>query len=340
MAYALPDATDGRSDATARLVAGSRLVFLALTAAFGLGAVAGTDLSMRAQAAVYLGLMGTVSLWHGGFEHVANLKGRGERFQARYLLAYLVLVALAVGAYLVAPVAGFAVAVAVTVFKGGYGGLAVLDRLTDAELTHLRRPNQRAVAALVRGGAVMVVPYVFHPGIYGAVAGMMVGFFDPAAAGRIGPLFSAGVRALVGGAYAGVAAAYLAYAYRRTGGRAWLVEAAETGLLVAYFAVVPPVVAVGVYFPCWYAARQVARMAAAGEGDPAMGRVAARVLRGGAAPWLGAVAILAGLATWLPGPRSPVEWVALYSVFVAAIALPHVVVGGWLDRTQGIWHVD
>jgi hypothetical protein len=50
--------------------------------------------------------------------------------------------------------------------------------------------------------------------------------------------------------------------------------------------------------------------------------------------------VLAGLVYWLPGPTSAVGWVALYSVFVAAIALPHVVVGGWLDRTQGIWAVD
>ena len=340
MAHALPGRTTGGADTTARLVVASRVVFLVLTSAFGMAALAGTRLSMPAQAAVYLGLMGTVSLWHGGFEHVANLKGRGERFQARYLAAYLVLVAVAVGAYLAAPVIGLTVAVAVTVLKGGYGGLSVLERLADADLDHLRSPRRRAVGALVRGGAVMVVPYVTHPGIYSTVAGAMVAFFDPAAVGGVAPLFAPTLRGVVGGAYVGIALAYLAYAHQRTGGRAWLLEAGETLLLVAYFAVVPPVVAVGVYFPCWYAARQVARMADAGDTEPALGRVAVRVFRGGFLPWVGAVAILVGLAVWLPGPRSSTGWVALYSVFVAAIALPHVVVGGWLDRTQGIWAVD
>ena len=340
MAHALPGRTTGGADTTARLVGASRVVFLVLTSAFGMAALAGTRLSMPAQAAVYLGLMGTVSLWHGGFEHVANLKRRGERFQARYLAAYLVLVVAAVGAYLVAPVVGLTVAVAVTVLKGGYGGLSVLERLADADLDHLRSPRRRAVGALVRGGAVMVVPYVTHPGVYSAVAGAMVAFFDPAAMSRVAPLFAPTVRAIVGSAYVGITLAYLAYAHQRTGGRAWLLEVGETLLLVAYFGVVPPVVAVGVYFPCWYASRQVARMTAAGESHPSLVPVAVRMLRGGFLPWVGAVAILAGLAVWLPGPDSATGWVALYSVFVAAIALPHVVVGGWLDRTQGIWSVD
>jgi Brp/Blh family beta-carotene 15,15'-monooxygenase len=168
----------------------------------------------------------------------------------------------------------------------------------------------------------------------------MVAFFDPGAVGRVAPLFAPWVRGVVGGSYVGITLAYLAYAHQRTGGRAWLLEAGETLLLVAYFAVVPPVVAVGVYFPCWYAARQVARMADAGDADPALGRVVGRVLRGGFLPWVGAIAILVGLAVRVPGPDSATGWVALYSVFVAAIALPHVVVGGWLDRTQGIWSVD
>jgi Brp/Blh family beta-carotene 15,15'-monooxygenase len=335
MAHALPDPLRSGDGATARILLGSRAVFVGLTAAFAVGAVAGVSLSVRVQSLAYLGLMGTVSLFHGGFEHVANLKGRGERFQARYLVAYVVLVAASIGLFLVAPAVGLVVALAVTVFKGGYGGLSVLRRTTGEELVHLRAWRGRAVGALVRGGAVMVVPYLFFPGIFSTVAAEMVALFDPNAFGRVAPLFGTEARALVGGWYAGLVAAYRLYGSLATGGRAWRAEAAETALLIAYFAVVPPILAVGVYFPCWYAARQVGRMTAAGE-DPTLSAVARRVLRGGVAPWLGALAILAGLALWL-APATPLSWVALYSVFVAAIAVPHVVVGGWLDRTQGIW---
>jgi hypothetical protein len=40
-----------------------------------------------------------------------------------------------------------------------------------------------------------------------------------------------------------------------------------------------------------------------------------------------------GDATLLPG------LVAFYTIFVCIIALPHVVVGHWLDRTRGLWYV-
>lgn len=320
---------------TTRIVTASRAVFLALTVGFAVGALAGVSVPMGAQAAVYVGLMGTVSLLHGGFEHVANLRGRGDAVQVRYLAAYVVLVAAALGLYLVAPVLGLAVAIAVTVCKGGYGGLSVLRATTDADLAHLHTRRGRAAGALVRGGAVMVVPALASPGVFSAVAAEMVAVFDPAAVDRVALAFDPAVRRVVAGWYAGLVVGYLAYAALRTGGEAWRLEAAETALLVAYFAVVPPVVAVGVYFPCWYAARQVARLTAAG-GDPTLAGVARRVVRGGLLPWLGALAVLAGLAVWRP-PTGPTAWVALYSVFVAAIAVPHVLVGSWLDRRQGIW---
>jgi Brp/Blh family beta-carotene 15,15'-monooxygenase len=338
MSNALAGRAHARGTPTARLLVASRAVFVALTVGILAARVVGAAPSMRVQAVAYLGLMGTVSLWHGGFEHVANLRGRGERFQWRYLGAYVGLVGAAVVLFFVAPVVGLVVAVAVTVFKGGYGGLAVLRQSTAADLNHLRTWRGRAVGALVRGGAVMIVPYLFHPGVYSAVAAEMVALVDPAAAGALGWAFGAGVRWLVGAWYTGLVLAYLAYAHQHTTGAAWTAETAETLLLLAYFVVVPPVLAVGVYFPCWYAARQVARMTAANDGRVGLGTVLARVARGGLLPWLGAVAILGGLAVGLPNPpATPTQWVALYSVFVAAVAVPHVLVGGWLDRKQGIW---
>ncbi|PSP20292.1 hypothetical protein BRC62_00200 [Halobacteriales archaeon QH_10_67_13] len=47
-----------------------------------------------------------------------------------------------------------------------------------------------------------------------------------------------------------------------------LADAIEIGLLIAFFAVVPVVLAVGLYFPLWYTARQVARSVAVGRGRP------------------------------------------------------------------------
>lgn len=320
---------------TDRLLWGSRVLFLVLTVAFTLGTAAGVTVPLSVQGVVYLGLMGTVSLYHGGFEHVANLRGRGDSFQARYLAAYIVLLAGALALFAVAPVAGLLVAVAITMLKAGHGGVAVRSRVRDGE--GFDALPARVVGAAVRGGAVMVVPYLAAPGVFSAVAAAMVGLFntDP----NLWWAFEPTTRGLVGGSYVGLILGYFA-ATRSTADRvAWRSELAEVGLLVAFFAVVPPVVAVGVYFPCWYATRQVARLT---DGDPeaTAGDAARRVLRDGALPWVGALAVLAGLAVWLPTtPTSSVGWVALYSVFVACVAVPHVVVGAWLDHTRGIWSV-
>lgn len=340
----LPGATT--TGPTRRLLRASRILFLVLTAAFALGAVGGVGLPLSVRAAVYLGLMGTVSLYHGGFEHVANLKGRGDSFQGRYLAAYVALLAGALALFAVAPVAGLVVAVGITMLKAGHGGVSVRRRMRETDrdavadepsgATLDARPA-RVVGAAVRGGAVMVVPYLAAPSVFSAVSYEMVAFF--AADPSVGWAFTPTVRGLVGGAYLGLLVGYFAATYDGTDRAAWVGELAEVGLLVAYFAVVPPIVAVGVYFPCWYATRQVARLSH-GSSDATLPDALRRVARDGALPWVGALAVLAGLTLWLPAPpATPLEWVALYSVFVAAVAVPHVVVGAWLDRQQGIWSV-
>ncbi|WP_135363985.1 Brp/Blh family beta-carotene 15,15'-dioxygenase [Halosimplex halophilum] len=331
--FSLPGAE--RAGPTGRLLRASRAVFLWLTVAFAVATYAGVTLPLAAQAAVYLSLMGTVSLYHGGFEHVANLRGRVESLQARYLAAYVGLLGAALALFAAAPVAGLVVAVGITVLKAGHGGIAVRRRVRSGD--GLGTWRARLVGAAVRGGAVMVVPYLAAPSVFSAVAYAMAGLFasDPA----VGWLFDPVRRAFVGGCYAGLLLGYLAATRGTADPSAWRAEAAEVGLLVAFFAVVPPIVAVGVYFPCWYATRQVARMTD-GSPDATLADALRRVLRDGALPWVGALAVLAGLVVWLPEPpTSAVGWVAVYSVFVACVAVPHVVVGSWLDRTRGIWSV-
>ncbi|MFB6217687.1 MAG: Brp/Blh family beta-carotene 15,15'-dioxygenase [Halobacteriaceae archaeon] len=320
-------------DATERMVAASRAVFVGLIAVFGVAALVGATPPLEVQSLVYLALMVGISLPHGGFEHVANLRGRGESFQVRYLGAYLLLVAASAGLFVVAPVAGLAVALAVTALKGGFGGVRVLETTADAD--HL--DGLRVLGALVRGGAVVVVPLVYHPGIYYMVASYMVGLFDSGALAAVRWAFELPARTALSGGYHLAAFAYLGAGLARADSLSgWAADARETLLLIAYFAVVPPIVAIGVYFPFWYASRQVARLTAAGRGD--LGAALWRVARGAPLPWLGALAVLVGVWLLVPNPpASAVGWAALYSVFVAVIAVPHVVVGSWLDRRQGIW---
>ncbi|MFB6304679.1 MAG: Brp/Blh family beta-carotene 15,15'-dioxygenase [Haloferacaceae archaeon] len=318
-------------------LAGLVVLFLGLRAA-------GMRVPMRTQAAVYLLGMVGLNLPHGGYEHVANLRRRTTRFRGRYVAAYLLVAGAFVGLFLVAPVAGLALTVAVAVVKGGGGDLHVLAATTGTD--HLRSRPQRLLAVAARGGAVMAVPVVAFPHTFRAFSGLMVGLVDP---GGLGGAAVDATRWLVGGPYGAAVLAHLGWGYRnRTGSGAWLADAAETALLVAYFAVVPVLVAVGLYFPLWYSLRQVARELAVGEPDldgsssPASGSPY-RAWGALAAVVLATALVAAGFRVLVPHPLANASFrfgaVAFWSVFISVVALPHVVVGSVLDRRRGIWHV-
>ncbi len=334
----------------------SRAALLVLIVGFAVGRMTGLELSLRVQAGIYLLGMVAMNLPHGGYEHFDNLRRRAATFQRGYVGAYLLSVALFVGLLFLAPVAGLALAVSVAMAKGGLGGLKVMDALSGTD--HLRTKPQRYLAAAVRGGAVMVVPMVFWPETFLTFSSIMVNIFEPGAlAGVAGDL---GTRRLVlGVGYGGLLAAHLGLGYWRSAGTgSFVTDAAETLLLVTYFAVVPVVVAVGLYFPLWYSARQVARTTAvddeAFDADDASGwldflesddprRVALGawgVLIAGSIATFGLAALVWTLAPQPLGGASLLPGlVAFWSIFVSIIALPHVVVGGWLDRERGIWYV-
>ncbi|WP_276250175.1 Brp/Blh family beta-carotene 15,15'-dioxygenase [Haloarcula rara] len=333
----------------------SRVAILLLAVGFAVGRLAGVELSLRVQAGVYLLGMVAMNLPHGGYEHFENLRRRAAAFQRGYVGAYLLSVALFVGLLLLAPVAGLALAVSVAMAKGGLGGLKAMDALYGTG--HLRTGPQRWLAAAVRGGTVMIVPMVFWPETFYAFSSIMVSIFEPGAlAGVAGDLQAR--RLALGVGFGGLLATHLGLGYWRSAGTgSFVADAAETLLLVTYFAVVPVVVAVGLYFPLWYSARQVARTTAIDDeaveadergwldfldaDDPRLVALGAwGVLIAGSIATFGLAALVWTLAPQPLGGASLLPGlVAFWSIFVSIIALPHVVVGGLADRERGIWYV-
>jgi Brp/Blh family beta-carotene 15,15'-monooxygenase len=324
-----------------------------LAVGFGLARATGITVPLRAQMVIYLVGMVALNLPHGGYEHFENLRRRRPTFRWRYVAAYLGLIAGFVGLYLVAPVVGLGLALAVAMAKGGLGGLRVLDATTGTD--HLRTRFQRALAVAVRGGAVMLVPIVCWPETFHAFSALMVGLVDPGGLAASARYFDV-TRPLIAVGYGLALVGHVGLGYRRGGGRSWLVDAGESVLLAAFFALVPVLVAVGLYFPCWYSARQVARTQTVddvggdegGEGwDLIGGETASTVaLRAWLVLVAGALATFAVLAVvyWaFPHPLAGASFlpgaVALWSVFISIVALPHVVVGSVLDRARGIWYV-
>ena len=320
---------------------GAVAVLLAAVAVFAVFRGIGLDLPLRWQAGVYLVGMVLLNLPHGAVENWLNLRGRGVDLSISYVAAFLALIAGGVGVYLTAPVAGLALALAVAMAKAGSGDLAVL-RAFGAD-AHLTGATRRLLALGVRGGTVMIVPIAAHPAVFESFAGMMVALVDPAEM----PAFAAAFDTVRGPLVAGFGLAAGTHvllgfhdAWRRPALRsAALGELAETVLLLGFFTVVPVLIAVGLYFPFWYSARQMARALKCRETEQT-----ARVSR---AAGLGLAVLVAGTAlsaaafAWvLPMPIDSgwlYDGVAFWTMFISLIALPHVVIAGWLDTTRGIW---
>lgn len=288
-----------------------------------------------------------LGLPHGAIDHLAYPRVRGEAVTLR-AMGVVVGIYAALGAvyavgWLVAPAAAFAVFILLTWGHWGQGDLYALRAFCRAD--YLDTPLTRWLAVVVRGGLPMLVPLLAFPEWYRRVADALVSLFSLGAVDTLAWAFRADTRLVLGVAYATVVLAYLALAFVRTADRSvWAVDAGETALLVAYFAVVPPVLAVGVYFCVWHAYRHIARLALLERDSRTALRerrlwpALARFAREATPLTLVSLVLLGGVYLLVPNPPTTLPgWVALYLVLVAVLTLPHVVVVSVMDREQSVW---
>ncbi|APW98744.1 beta-carotene 15,15'-monooxygenase [Halobiforma lacisalsi AJ5] len=342
----------GRSDASgARRRAGRlSLGFGAATILAGLALVAAVDsLPLVYQ---YLPLVATVVVFglpHGAVDHLVLPRARNDPVTSRSMVAvgvlYLVVGTSYAAVWFLAPAFAFALFILVTLFHWGQGDVYALFAFTR-DGTYLESRTARALALVVRGGLPMLVPLVAFPEQYAFVAGTLIGLFDPAAAAALEPIFEPAVRATVGLGFGALVVASLALGYRRTGNalEPWLIDVAETLGLVAFFALVPPILAIGLYFALWHSVRHVLRTLLVD--DPAVEALAdgndlaalGRFARDAAPLTVAALAVLGGLGLLVPRtPATVPDVAALYLVCIAVLTLPHVVVVSLLDLEQRVW---
>jgi Brp/Blh family beta-carotene 15,15'-monooxygenase len=281
---------------------------------------------------------------HGAIDYVALPRAVAGEVTPRWLAVVGALYLVFGGAYAAAwfayPVAAALAFVALTWLHWGQGDLYPLLEFLNVDYLDTRA--RRAGTLLVRGGLPMLVPLLGHPERYREVVAAFAAPFG----GEVGalPLFDPEVRLALGVGFAVLTVGVLAAGRRRTRNRwAWRVDAAETLGLWAFFYVVPPVFAVGVYFCLWHSVRHVARAVAVDESVwPSLraGDVLGPLARFGteAAPLTAvALALVGGL--WVAVPEPPTTLAggaALYLVLIAVLTLPHVVAVTWMDRAQGV----
>lgn len=287
---------------------------------------------------------------HGAVDHLVLPRARDEPITGRSL-AFVGLVYLLVGSvyavlWFLAPAAAFVLFILVTLLHWGQGDVYALVKLYGAD--HLSTTSLRGATAIVRGSLPMLIPLIAFPEEYRFVAGTLIGLFDPGAVDVIAPAFEPTIRLGVAVGFGVVVVGTLGVGYLRArridSVRAWGIDAGETLLLVAFFGLVPPILAIGLYFPLWHSLRHILRTmlvddraVAALTGRSALGAFR-RFGRDAAPLTAGAFLVLGGIA--LAVPRTPAtipDAVGLYLVFIAVLTLPHVVIVSLLDREQGVW---
>ena len=287
---------------------------------------------------------------HGAIDHLVpgfvTRKPLPPRKMALLVAAYLLPIGAVLALWFVAPVAGFVFFILLTWFHWGLGDLHAVLAYEGAHFLESRL--QRGLAALVRGALPMLVPLAFFPADYSAAAEAIVGSFGAADADALLWAFTGEFRAgvltlLVGGIVATLLTALPAAMH---GGlmREWTTYAGEIGLLLFYFAVVPPFLAVGVYFCFWHATRHIGRLVLLDEDAAASlqrgdwRRALARFARL-AAPLTVVSLVMLGALYWVvpARPGDALAWVGLYLALIAALTVPHTLIVLWLDAVQGVW---
>lgn len=345
MCSKVPEGSPGALQAVrSAVVWPSRVVVLLLAVAFA----AGLRVPGWVQYLPFAASLVLFGLPHGAVDHLVPTRLAGRDADVRGVLAvvllYLALSGLCLALWFTAPVVAFVFFVAVTAFHWGAGDLHALLFFGPDGLDRMGRAT-RGLLVLVRGGMPMLVPLLFFPEAYRGVAVAAAGLFGADAAVLSGA-FSTTFRLAAGAALAAVAGLFLlrAAADLAAERRALTPVALETLLLFVFFAVVPPVLAVGLYFTLWHAPRHVARLVLL---DPAgaryldagrSGRALARFAREAAPLTVLALALLAGLFLLVPrATGDPGSLLAVYLVMISALTLPHASLVAYMDARQGVW---
>lgn len=290
--------------------------------------------------AVFLGLP------HGAVDHLVpdRLSSRGvtARSMAAVGILYVILASLYLALWFAAPVPAFVLFIGLTWFHWGQGDLWAVLALYRAH--HLSGTGLRVLTVFVRGGLPMLVPLLASPDAYRDVARSMAGLFGAGVSGGAWA-FEPTFRVVAGSAFAVLSLAAILAGLRRSSLRdkGWRADAAETFLLAAYFALVPPVLAVGLYFCLWHAPRHIARLMLIDKGSIRalkhghLWQAVVSFTRDSAPLTVAALALLAGLYFALPGREGPDSTLGLYLVLISILTLPHVVIVSFMDHRQRIW---
>jgi len=290
-----------------------------------------------------------VGLPHGAVDHIVPgwvwRRTITPKEMAVILGLYLIPVGLVFVLWLLNPAIGFVFFIVMTWFHWGLGDLQFM--LVSYAQNSLVTNWLRILTAVIRGAFPMFIPYVFFPDDYELAATEIIRLFSPTIP-DLSVYFSYDLRLLVFTIFCvalliSLGLTVLNFTKDETElRRTFLIE---SSLLFVFFALVPPFLAVGIYFCVWHSVRHIARMIALMDGETDNHHVTWQqviTFNKRALP-MTAIALIMLVALYFVVPRAQDDTLALVSLYlalIAAVTLPHTIVVFWLDRVQGVWRTS
>ncbi len=287
---------------------------------------------------------------HGALDHLVPARLAGRRASAASIavvaVLYVVVGAGVLAVWSTAPLIAFAGFILLTWFHWGQGDLWI--DLAAGDVDRLRPPVLRSGTIFVRGGLPVLLPLLFHPGVYERVRLGTIDLFAGQSTATTSWALAPLTRLCVGSAF-GIVVLGMALATWRTARThaqriAWAQDQAEIAVLALFFALGPPVLTIGIYFCLWHALRHIIRLELL---DPrgavflSRGRLwkATRGFAVDAAP-ITAIAIVVLGAVYLTLPTavggSAESRLGPYLVLISALTVPHIAIVTYMDRRQNV----
>jgi beta-carotene 15,15'-dioxygenase len=287
---------------------------------------------------MYIPLLLSVALFglpHGALDHrVPALLGwrwaRRPVNVAVYLLLYVALAGAIVLTWRGAPMLAFWGFLAASLLHWGQGDLHFLETVLSRKRSGLW---SAPLAVLARGSLPILLPLLAFPEWFARLAdGAARAFGSRPFTGVLLPgHWNAGLTILLGAVLLGYLIDTLRVSLQP------LLELGEAALLVVLFVVVPPPLAIGLYFTLWHAWRHLGRLLSLYPGAGNSGNSERPVFSGRFVLELLPITVLAvllmgGVFLWAaPRVHDTETFVALYLALIAALTAPHALLVALMD---------
>ena len=279
---------------------------------------------------------------HGAIDHL--IPDKMEEFQISKLQVisiYLVLIILYSILWYLSPVIGFVSFIVLTLIHWGQGDLYATRSILGAE--YLDNNVSKLLAVLLKGSLPMLLPLAFGQEAYRIVTNGMVSIFNESSQ-SLGLFFTDWFADLIlyymcvlALAYYGLAL-YLSVASNIGNLKTVSCDIIEFAILFLLFALVDPILAVGLYFCFWHSLRHIVRLIELQSSDSSEFGFKSFFVE--SAPMTGVTitgTIFIGFTFSMNKLFDPIVLLSVYLLVIAIVTLPHFVVVSIMDYNQGVW---